>query len=375
MHYLDNSATTKPCQAAVEAAYSAMTGGFGNPSSQHGLGFAADSLLKSSRKDIAALLGCEPGELYFTSGGTEADNWAIIQGAELLRHQGRHIITTAVEHHAILEPVQRLKSQGWDVTILQPESDGSISPESLKNALRKDTVLVSVMMVNNETGAVNDIQAMAKVIKAAGSQALLHTDAVQGFMKLPFKFRSLGADMLSFSGHKVHALKGTGGLVVRKGLHIKPFILGGGQESGQRSGTENIPGIAALAAACRDQSATLKQDITHMAQLRDYALELIGRELPEATVLGAHKAPHIVNVALPKVRSQGLINCLQDREVYVSAGSACAKGKRSHVLTAMGVDGKLIDGSIRMSLCRENTKEDIEAFVSALQEAQARLTR
>lgn len=375
MHYLDNSATTKPCRAAVEAAYSAMTGGFGNPSSQHGLGFAADGLLKSARKDVAAALGCEPAELFFTSGGTEADNWAIIRGAELTRHRGRHIITTAVEHHAILEPVQWLKSQGWDVTLLQPEEDGTVTPDSLRQALRPDTGLVSIMMVNNETGAINDIQAMAKVIKAAGSQALLHTDAVQGFMKLPFKFRSLGADMLSFSGHKVHALKGTGGLVVKKGLHIKPFILGGGQESGQRSGTENIPGIAALAAACRDQSSTLKQDVTHMAQLRDYALELISRELPEATVVGAHKAPHIVNVALPRVRSQGLINCLQDREVYVSAGSACAKGKRSHVLTAMGVDGKLIDGSIRMSLCRENNKEDVEAFVAALKEAQTRLTK
>lgn len=371
MHYLDNAATTKPCEAAINAAVKAMTEGFGNPSSVHDLGFEAETALKAARKDVAAAIGCDPAELYFTSGGTEADNWAVIRGAELGRHRGKHIITTAVEHHGVLEPAAYLESQGYEVTYLQPDEEGRISKESLVAALRPDTVLISVMMVNNETGAVNDIAAMAKAVKAAGSTALFHTDAVQGLFKVPFKFKSLGVDMLSFSGHKIHAVKGIGGLVVKKGVNLKPLILGGGQESGKRSGTEAMPAIMALAAACKEGSKTLRQDIQSMSALKEKLI----RELPEkAVAIGAHDAPHVVNVAVPGVRSQGLINCLQEKGVYVSAGSACSKGKRSHVLTSMGLKPELIDGSVRVSLSGDSTEEDIAVFLSALDEAIKRLS-
>ncbi len=371
MHYLDNAATTRPCQAAVNAALAAMTDGFGNPSSVHELGFMAETALKSARKDVAAALGCQPEELYFTSGGTEADNWAIIRGAEKGRHRGRHIITSAIEHHGVLEPVAYLESQGYEVTRLQPDEAGRISAQSLLAALRPDTVLISIMMVNNETGAVNDISAMARTVKAAGSSALFHTDAVQGFFKLPFKFKNLGVDMLTFSGHKIHAMKGSGGLVVKKGVNLKPLILGGGQESGKRSGTEPVPAIMSLAAACNEGSGTLSRDLESMARLK----ELIISGLPQgAQVIGAHDAPHVINISVPGVRSQGLINCLQENEVYVSAGSACSKGKRSHVLSAMGLDPRMIDGSIRVSLSKYSTEEDALAFLSALRQAMGRLS-
>ena len=371
MHYLDNAATTKPCEAAINAAVAAMTDGFGNPSSVHDLGFMAETALKTARKDVAAAIGCDPSELYFTSGGTEADNWAVIRGAELGRHRGKHIITTAVEHHGVLEPAAYLESQGYEVTYLEPDETGRISVESLTAALRPDTVLISVMMVNNETGAVNDIAAMVKAVKSSGSRALFHTDAVQGLFKVPFKFKTLGIDMLSFSGHKIHAVKGIGGLVVKKGINLKPLILGGGQESGKRSGTEAMPAIMAMAAACKEGSKTLRQDLESMAKLK----ELVISGLPEnAVVVGAHDAPHVVNVAVPGIRSQGLINCLQEKGVYVSAGSACSKGKRSHVLTAMGLKPELIDGSVRVSLSKYSTEDDAAAFLSALDEAIKRLS-
>ena len=239
--YLDNAATTRVCPEAADAAYKVMTEVYGNPGSTHKLGREACAVLDDSRKKLAAALGCAPKEVYFTSGGTESDNWAILEGAYLQRRVGRHIISSAVEHDAVRKPLEKLARDGWEITLLSPDSTGAISADAVREALREDTALVTLMMVNNETGAVTDIAGVARALRAAKSRALLHTDAVQGFMKEPFSAKTLGADMISVSGHKVHAPKGIGALYIRQGLKLPAHILGGGQEDGLRSGTEPMP--------------------------------------------------------------------------------------------------------------------------------------
>ena len=243
MIYLDNSATTKPNAACVQAMTRLLCDHWGNPSSVHDLGIEAERELKNARKAVAASLGAEPERVFFTSGGTEADNWAIFSACERLQKRGHHIITTAVEHHAVLHPFKALEAKGFEVTYLQPDAEGFVCVETLKAALRSDTILVSMMMVNNESGAVMPIADMVRATRRQSPLALFHTDAVQGFLKIPFKAKTLGADMISISGHKVHGPKGVGALYIRPGLPLPPFIHGGGQESNYRSGTENLPGI------------------------------------------------------------------------------------------------------------------------------------
>ena len=371
-HYLDNSATTKVCPEAAEAALKAMTETYGNPSSTHTKGREAKRLLDESRKQVAGALGCMPQELVFTSCGSESDNWAILGAAELMHRRGRHVISSVTEHDAVLKSLDELERQGYEVTRLRPDRTGAISVQSVLDALREDTILVSLMLVNNETGAVTDIAAIARAMKKAASQALLHTDAVQAFMKLPFTVKSLGADMISVSGHKIHAPKGIGALYIRNGLKLKPFILGGSQESGRRAGTEAMPQIAAFGAACAAAKALFRENTEHMAALRRLAIEELSREIPELVVIGGG-APHILSISLPGWRSEVLMNFLEEREVYVSKSSACKKGGRSHVLEAMGLEPRVIDGAIRIGLSRFNTQEDIYALRDGLREARERL--
>lgn len=365
MIYLDNSATTKPCAACVETMTELLTADWGNPSSVHALGIAAGRRLTQARAQVAAALGAEPNRVFFTSGGTEADNWAIFSAAERLGKRGKHIITTAVEHHAVLHPMQKLESRGFDVTYLQPDETGAITLDALRTALRPDTILVSIMMVNNETGAVMQISDMARLTHRASPLALFHTDAVQGFLKVPFKAKTLGADMISVSGHKIHAGKGVGALYIRPNLTLPPYLLGGGQESNLRSGTENLPAVCGFGAACAQFDPA---SLSHMAGLRDLARQELSK-IDGLVLIGSGEAPHIVSLSLPGLRSQGVINCLQDRGIYVSAGSACAKGHRSHVLEAMRLPPAVIDGSIRVSFSEENTEQDVYALCCALREA------
>ncbi|MGM9651973.1 MAG: cysteine desulfurase family protein [Faecousia sp.] len=372
--YFDNSATTKPCAEAVAAMTDALQEGWGNPSSLHKLGIAAARQLRQARLAAAALLGCEAERVFFTSGGTEADNWAVFSGVKRLHKRGRHIITTAVEHHAVLNPVRELEAQGFEVTYLQPDKDGRIGVEALEQALRPDTIFVSVMMVNNETGAVMPIEKMARLTHRVCPDALFHTDAVQGFTKVPFRASSLGADLISVSGHKIHGPKGVGALYIRKGLSLPPYLYGGGQEGSYRSGTEALPAIAGFGAACQAAAANLRQDIAREARLKTLCREGLS-QIDGLVFLGASEAPHILCVSVPGLRSQGLINCLQDEEVYVSAGSACAKGHRSHVLQAMGVDSRVIDGAVRISLSRFTTEEEVARLVRAMDGAVQRLSR
>ena len=370
MIYLDNSATTKPCKEAVEAMTDMLTECWGNPSSVHHLGVEAERRMKNARNQVAALMGAEPERVFFTSGGTEADNWAIFSTAERLGKRGKHIITTAVEHHAVLHPMEKLAAQGFEVTYLKPDETGVVSVETLSAALRPDTILVSVMMVNNETGAVMPIADMVKAVRRKSPLALFHTDAVQGFGKVPFKAKTLGADLISVSGHKIHGAKGVGALYIKKGLSFPPLLRGGGQEQNFRSGTEGLPAIVGFGAACA--ACDLNKEIAHLSKLRDLCREKLA-DVPGLVFIGKGDAPHVVNIAVPGLRSQGLINRLQEREIYVSAGSACSKGHRSHVLEAMGVPAKTIDGAIRISFGRENTPEDVDALKDGLLYAIANL--
>ena len=370
--YFDNSATTKPCAEAVQAVTEALTEDWGNPSALHSLGINAHRRVEAARLSVARALGAEPERVFFTAGGTEADNWAIFSAAQKLGKRGKHVVTTQVEHHAILHPMKELEARGFEVSYLAPEADGTVTLEALRAALRPDTILVSVMMVNNEVGAVMPIQSMAKLTHRLAPNALFHTDAVQGFLKLPFRASALDADLISVSSHKIHGPKGAGALYIRKGLSLPAFVHGGGQESGLRSGTEAVPNILGFGAACEAALPSLREDLTRENEIKERIRA--GLSAIDCVVLnGAQTAPHIVSFAIPGVRSQGIINCLQDREVYVSAGSACARGHRSHVLEAMGVAPEVIDGSVRASLSRFTTEAEADALIEAVAEAARRL--
>ena len=371
-HYLDNSATTRVCPEAAEAALRAMTEIYGNPSSTHTVGREAKKLLDASRAQAAAALGCRSEELVFTSCGSESDNWAILRGAEAMRRKGTHVISSLVEHDAVRKSLDALEEQGYTVTRLKPDASGAVPVSAVEAALREDTVLVSLMLVNNETGGVTDIAGVSRALKAAGSQALLHTDAVQAFLKLPFTAKSLGADLISVSGHKIHAPKGIGALYIRKGLRLKPYILGGGQEDGRRAGTEAMPQIAAFGAACAAGTADLKGNIERMRALRQRAVEQLSAAIAELRVVPG-QAPHILSLSLPGFRSEVLMNYLEAREVYVSKSSACKKGARSHVLEAIGLDARTIDGALRIGLSRYTVTEDVDALCAGLLEAHATL--
>ncbi len=368
MIYLDNSATTKPCAEAVEAMTKALTENWGNPSALYGFGIDTARLLRTARHQVAAAMGAEPDRVFFTSGGTEADNWAIFSTIKRMGKRGKHIITTAIEHHAILNCMKELESQGFEVTYLQPDPLGRISLDSLKAALRKDTILVSIMMVNNEVGSVMPISAMAKLTHKLCPDAIFHTDAVQGFLKVPFAAKSLGADLISVSSHKVHGPKGIGALYISPRLRSFPaFLVGGGQEGGMRSGTEGTPAIFGFAAACTAVAATFKEDSKRETVLIQNLVEKFAK-LEGVAVNGAHEAPHVLSLSIPGVPTQNSINILQDHGICVSAGSACAKGHRSHVLEAMKVPPEVIDGSFQISLCRENTQEELEKLYSVIKE-------
>ena len=368
MIYLDNSATTKPCAEAVEAVAGALTRDWGNPSALYDFGISAARQLRAARHAVAAAMGAEPDRVFFTSCGTEADNWAVYGTAKRFGKRGKHIVTTAMEHHAILNCMKDLEAQGFEVTYLQPDALGNISADALKAALRKDTILVSVMMVNNEAGSVMPIAQMAKLTHRLCPDAIFHTDAVQGFLKIPFQAKTLGADLISVSSHKIHGPKGAGALYISPRLKsFPPLIQGGGQEGGYRSGTEGTPALFGFAAAAEAGGKTFREDI---ARERGLLENLCARleALPGVQLNGAHEAPHILSVSIPGVPTQNSINILQDAQICVSAGSACAKGHRSHVLTAMNVPEQAIDSAFRVSLSRETTQEDIDALVWTIRE-------
>jgi len=364
--YLDNAATTKVCPEAARAALEVMTETYGNPSSIHALGVAAKARLKEYRAAVSGALGCDAGLLYFTSGGTESDNWAISIAVNKGRHTGRHIITTAIEHSAILEPLKALEAQGYEITRLSPDKSGHIRTDDLAAALRPDTILVSMMLVNNELGTLQPVAEAAEVLKRAGSSALLHTDAVQAFCKVPFTPSSLGVDLLSICGHKMGAPKGIGALYIRKGLKAAPLLLGGGQENSFRSGTEPMPQIAGFAAACSLRREAFQEDAAHMEKVKSEALSMLSQAIPELVILSSGDAPHICAVSLPGYPSEMIVRALSDKGIYISNGSACHGGKPSHVYAALGLSKAVLTGALRISFSPENTVSDARALCQAL---------
>lgn len=373
--YLDNSATTRVCQEAADAALYAMTDCFGNPSSLHGMGVSAEELVGKARAQVAAALGCEAREIVFTSGGTEANNLALFGAARALARRGRRIITTAIEHSSVESPAAALEKEGFEVVRLRPGADGVVPEEALAEAMTPDTVLVSMMLVNNETGALQPVEAARRAVRRAGAPALVHVDAVQAFGKLRFTPAALGADLVSVSGHKIHGPKGAGALFVTRGARILPVLAGGGQERGLRPGTEPVPAIAGLGAAAEKAHALLPESTACFAGLRALALELLA-PLPFITINSPETgAPHILNVSVEGVRSETMLHFLAERNIYVSSGSACSRGAKSRVLLAMGLPDKRVDSALRISFCRDNTGEDVRRLADALAEGARTLAR
>ena len=366
MIYLDNAATTPVPKAVADAVYDVLLHHCGNPSSQYPAGQEMKKAVEGWRAVIAGALHCPPEHLHFTSCGTESDNWAIQAALWQGRHTGKHIITTAVEHSAILEPCKLLAQQGYDVTYLKPGRDGNVTVEQVANALPEDTVLVSMMLVNNETGCVFPVAETARLLREKKSPALLHCDAVQGFLKVPCDPAGWGVDMMSLSGHKLGAPKGIGALYIGPRLREpRPLLPGGGQERGLRSGTEATAQIAGFAKAVELRLEDYDVKLAHMTALRDYCREKLlamGGVVP----VGAGTAPHILSVSLVGYPSANIVTELGAEGICISAGSACHQGKASHVVSALGLDKKTAAGVIRISFSPDNTTEDVDALCDAL---------
>ncbi len=368
MHYLDHAATTPVSQEAAQVMLEVLTRQFGNPSSQYKLGRDAKGVVDAGRAAVANALGCKPEQLFFTSCGTESDNWAIRAALHQNRRVGKHIVTTAVEHSAVLQFVKHLEQEGYAATYVKPDRQGRITAEQIAGALREDTAVVSVMLVNNETGARFPVEEIAALLK--DRPALLHTDAVQGFLKVPFAARSLGADYISVSAHKIGGPKGAGALFAGgKAKNILPLLFGGGQEAGLRPGTEATAQIAGFAKAVELRQSRLEEILRHVAGCRAYAVEKL-TAIPGLQILGPGDAPHILAASLPGYPSQNIVGELSEKGIYISAGSACHKGKASHVFTAMGLDKKTAAGAIRISFGPETQRADIDALAAALAEHQ-----
>ena len=371
MIYLDHAATTPVPKAVADAMYEVLTGQFGNPSSQYPMGQEAKQLVEGCRSVIAGALGCRSKNLYFTSCGTESDNWAIQAAVWQGRHNGRHIITTAVEHSAVLESCKWLEKQGWEVTYLQPDKDGNIHVEQVENALREDTVLVTMMLVNNETGCLFPVRETAQLLKAKKSKALLHSDAVQGFMKVDCDPVGWGVDMMSLSAHKIGGPKGIGALYIADSFrNVRPLLPGGGQEGGLRSGTEATAQIAGFAKAVELRSEHLAQKLRHTAEIKEYCREKL-LTIPGMVSVGNGTAPHILSMALSGYPSANIVTDLGEKGICISAGSACHRGKSSHVVSTLGLDKRTAAGVIRISFSPDTTKEDIDTLCAALKEHQA----
>ncbi len=377
--YLDNSATTAVCEVAAKKAYDVMTSTFGNPSSLHTLGIRAEQELTAARRAVASLLGLSTGGsdlacITFTSGGTEANNLAIFGAAAANRRLGRHIVTTAIEHPSVLEAMRQLEREGFELTVLSPDANGDYDAATIANACREDTILVCLMMVNNEIGTILPIKEAVPLIRRRSPRAIIHCDAVQAAGKLPIKVLSLAVDTLSISGHKLHAPKGVGALYVKRGVRLIPRTYGGGQERGLRSGTEAVPAIAALGEAIKALPAPAAQ-MPRFAALCEQ-LES-GLKSIDGIVLHTPKnaVPYIRNLSVCGFKSETLVHFLAQRGIYVSAGSACAKGHESHVLKALGLPAEQITSALRISLCADNTPSDINAFLEALKDATASLVR
>ena len=372
--YLDNSSTTFVCGRAVEEMSTALGIDFGNPSSLHILGFNAEKRIETARQKIADMIGATAKEIYFTSGGTEGNNTAVFGAVYARKKRGNKIVTTAVEHPSILEPVNRLREEGFEVVEVKPQSDGTISEKSIFDAVDEKTILVSIMLVNNETGAVFPVSTAREAIKKSGAPAILHCDAVQAFGKMPINVNKLGADIITASAHKIHGPKGVGFIYVKKGITIKPLLLGGGQENGFRSGTQPVPAISGFYGALCDLG-DINENLKKVKEIRDFTAENLKNI--EGIFINSpdNELPYVLNFSLVGYRSETLLHFLESKGIYVSSGSACARGKGSYVLSAQGLSRDRIDSALRISFSRYNTLDDAKRLIEALKEAKGSLRK
>ena len=368
MAYLDNSATTQVTPAVAEVAVELMCNTFGNPASVHSLGLDAHKITEQARETVASFMGCKKEEIYFTSGGTEGNNLAILGGTLAAKRKGNKVITTAVEHPSVLQAVEELKNRGFETVVLPVQKNGVVSLQDLEDAIDEQTVFISVMLVNNETGAIQPVDKIREIVKRKNSPALVHTDCVQALGKHPFSLRALGVDLASVSGHKVHGPKGVGALYIKEGVRILPQTYGGGQEKGLRSGTVAVSQIGAFAKAV-EQLPKGNEGVEQATRLREQLLLGIA-QVPDAVINSTLEgSPYIVNCSVAGIPSEVMIRALEAEGVYVSGGSACAKGGRSHVLLAQGVAPKLVDSALRISFSNHTTKDEIEQFLNAFTKA------
>ena len=361
IHYLDNSATTQVCEEAADAAYRMMRENYGNPSSLHKAGIQAEKAVEEARGIIADSLNVQPKTIYFTSGGTEANNTALFGAAQALKRRGDRVIVSAIEHSSVYESAKRLGELGYDVQFAPVTDRGVVDIDALKALLTDKTILVSIMTVNNETGAVQPIERIAKLVHKNCPEALFHSDAVQAFGKMPVKPKKWGVDLMSVSAHKIHGAKGCGALYIRDGARILPLLYGGEQQKKLRPGTESAPLIAAFATAVGFSDLSLHAE--QIKELNRYALDQL-QAIDDISVNSPGDAlPYIINISVAGIRSETMLHHLEENGVYVSSSSACAKGKRSYVLEAMGLSDDRIDSSLRISFSRYNTTEDIDALI------------
>ena len=370
--YLDNSATTRVCDLAVLESVKMMKEHYGNPSSNHQKGLQAENVLDDSRKVISDVLHCRTDELFFTSGGTESNNIAILGTALSRKHMGNRIVTSYIEHSSVLGAMEQLEKRGFEVIYLKPDRYGMISQAQLINAINKKTILVSLMFVNNEIGTLFPINDIKKIIKSKNSPAAFHSDAVQAFGKIPINVKRLGVDLLSISAHKIHGPKGVGALYISKGLKVKPIFFGGGQEAGISPGTEPMPAIAGFKGAVTELK---NYNVNKIVQLNSYCIRLLSKNNQIVINSPPNAIPNIINISVKRIKSETMTNFLSSKGIYVSNGSACSKGKRSHVLKAIGLPDELIDSSIRVSFSRYNTIEDVEYFIKCLNEGISQLIK
>ena len=366
--YLDNSATTPLCKTAKEEMINAIENIWGNPSSLHEKGIEADLLLKEARKALSTLLSCTEKEIIFTSGGTEGNNLAVFGAAHAGRRKGNRVVTSAVEHPSVMKAFDRLEAEGFEVVKVPTDKKGFVDAEALENAVNEKTVLISIMAVNNEVGTIQPFEELSKIAKRRGAPALIHVDAVQAFGKIPLTPKKWGIDLLTVSSHKIHGPKGVGALFVKEGTKLSPVAAGGGQERDIRPGTEPMPAIAGFMGAMKELK--IKESLARLTELRDYLVsELEKRDF--VTLNSPENAlPYIVNLSLKGLRSETVLNLLSDMEIYVSSGSACSKGHKSPVLTAMGLDDSLIDSSLRVSMSRFTTRQQLDYFLQGIDTAQ-----
>ncbi len=365
--YLDNSATTFLCENAKKEMINAIENCWGNPSSLHQAGIDAHMLLRQCRSTVSKALKCDADEVVFTSGGTEGNNLAIFGTAYANRRKGNRVITTKIEHPSVLNAFKRLEEEGFEVIYIGTDETGHLDMNALENAVDGKTILISVMAVNNEVGTIQPVEMLSSIVKRKNSPAVIHVDAVQAFGKLPLNPKRMGIDLMTVSSHKIHGPKGVGALFIKKGTKLRPVAVGGGQEDDIRPGTEPMPAIAGFSGAVSELK--VEKSLQKMTTLRDGFIEKL-RTVEGVSINSPEDAlPYIVNLSLKGLRSETVLNLLSDMEIYVSSGSACAKGHKSHVLTAMGLNDDAVDSSLRVSLSRFTTEEELDYFIEGIRKA------